>query len=266
MEKKKITLALLIMFLGLSALPFTSTASNHKYPCQSITFPAARIAIISLSTQDDERKKYNTMTRANLEQYAKKWGYDLHYYTDILDTERSGHWSKIVAFQQHILSEKYEWLVWLDDDMIITNQEIKLEQFIEKYGNDKNFFVQMDAWNWSMLNSGIFFLRVCPWSNNFLQATYDVGTAQPNLKRNCCHEQSAFGELTKRLEFGSKMLIIREKSLQGFHLPEAWWRTNTHRSLTHLKWAPGDFIIHFPARSCSERQKLALQYLKSTSM
>ncbi len=254
----------ILLFILLSVISTTYPDAR----LESITHPNARIAIISITTEDADRLKFNGMSKTSLQKYANKWGYDLHYYTGVLDPSRAPAWSKIPAFQQHISSEKYDWLVWIDDDMIITNPEIKLEIFIEKYGENKNFIVQTDHYYGSTANTGIFFLRKCDWGNAFLKAVYEHPQKTNNLGslHHGTWEQGSIASLIGSSQYKEKAIILQHKVLQGFDNPDWRWQMTPFKKMIHLKWAPGDFIMHVSGQDGNTRRQRMSDVIKALNL
>ena len=63
----------------------------------------------------------------------------------------------------------FDYLIWIDADILIMNSEIQLEQFIEKY---ENFDIICGS-DWKMINTGVLFIKNTEFSKEFLQKVYD---------------------------------------------------------------------------------------------
>jgi hypothetical protein len=101
-----------------------------------------RQAIASLGTGAHERLM--AIAARSFRPYADRHGYDLHLHTRSAEPSRSPHWSKIRILRE--LIERYDLVVWLDADVVITDnrkdiaRELEPEQFfylVEHVYNDE---------------------------------------------------------------------------------------------------------------------------------
>ncbi len=109
-----------------------------------------------------------------LQQYCNKHNYDLLESDISLDTTRPIPWSKIPFILNHL--NKYDFIVWIDADIFIMNQEIKLEDLISKHLTS-NIDIAMGSDN-VMLNSGFMMIRNTKYSELFLWEIYYNTQAQ----------------------------------------------------------------------------------------
>ena len=183
-----------------------------------------RIAIVSL--YDQNYKHIGQHSDENKRKYAKKHGYDVFIYHNILDTKRPAAWSKILAIQKHL--SDYDWIYWSDADSLIMNTDMRLENFID----DKIDLIISKGCYDGNLNTGSFLLKNSPWSHALLKKIY----AQEGFINNSLWEQAALQHLMKQYPVFLKHLkILPHRSLNanfGYGNPDYWYK-------------PGDFIIHF---------------------
>jgi len=166
--------------------------------------------------------KYGIQTRIN---YCKKYNYDFIDDENVYDPSREIEWSKIRIIQKYLAS--YDFLVWIDADTFIMNDEIRLEDLIERLLGDKDLmYVAAHGW----VNNGIFFVRNTPLMHEYFREVY-------NHTGQICREQGAMDFLWRInwMNCQNKMLIVRnQKEFNSFWDNYSW----------------GDFIIHFPG--CNE--------------
>ncbi len=212
-------------------------------PIDSLIHQEARIAIVSLSTPQPDRQAFASVTKEYLKKYAARHKYDFFYYDDIINPTWHPVWDKISALQRHMNSTKYDWIVWFDDDILITNFTIKLENIIVQYGNKKSILFQHDCNRGWIINSGLFFVRV----NNMGAALLEAVCSYAHKSTTCawlwqhCGEQYAFEDLARHVDhFGQQVAIIQQKALQGYFVKNAGWNPN----LAYLNWSKGDFSAH----------------------
>ena len=121
--------------------------------------------------------------------------------------------------------DKYDYIVWMDADIFIANQEIKLEDIINKYPRDIYYCKDPYAWE---LNSGVLIFKNSTKSKDILQKWWDK-----RLK-------TTQGSFRDDLKADQGRLIDTLKENGGIdQLP--YWVMNSHPSL----YKPGDFIVHF---------------------
>lgn len=190
-----------------------------------------RIAICSIG----EGLEYAIYTSNNLKNYCDLYGYDF-IYSGILDKTKPPQWSKVLLIKQTMETDIYDWLMWIDADIAITNKNVRLENIIEQYSENKDFILcnEDDYYriqpsfkiypNFNVYNTGVFLIRCCQWSKEFLKKWNDQ---KPNLT---LFEQDAFRNLYDNdVEIRQHTNIIPQRIM------------NSHPT-THL---PGDFIIHY---------------------
>ncbi|XP_058186379.1 galactomannan galactosyltransferase 1-like [Rhododendron vialii] len=116
--------------------------------------------------------------------YCRIQGHDIFYNNAFLHREMKSVWAKLPPVKAAMVAHpEAEWVLWLDSDAVVTDMEFKLP--FEKYGNH-NFVV--NGWedmiyekrSWLGLNTGIFLIRNCQWSIDFIETWASLGPANPN--------------------------------------------------------------------------------------
>lgn len=96
------------------------------------------IAIVSLVAKSKKHHADNTARREQMHeytfmnklQYCKKFGYDLIIEDEsAVDKSRPPHWSKIRVLRKWL--PLYKWVVWMDQDVLITNWDVKIEAIVQ---------------------------------------------------------------------------------------------------------------------------------------
>lgn len=124
-----------------------------------------KIAFVTLAA-GEEFSRMAALVNPAKRRYCSRFGYDFISFDQILDTSRPAAWSKIPAIQR-VLPD-YDWLFWCDTDAVLWNPDAGLRQFIVAAGPvDAIFQANQDG-----ANSGLFFLRNCAWSFDFLEEIY----------------------------------------------------------------------------------------------
>lgn len=202
----------------------------------------ADIAVITITKGIDYQKRVKLGTDSK-RTYCKKHGYDFICCEGSLDCSRQIFWSKILLALQTMETPSYRWIVWLDADTLIMNQDIRLEDII----NEKaNLIIGKD---WNGINSGVFFIRNCDWSKRFLKSVY-ARTDCIDLK---WPEQIAmYNEIQENLEFGAKVKIVPQRLFNSYPVELVSSENHTYQ--------PGDFIIHFTGIHNNALSKLFDKY------
>jgi hypothetical protein len=148
-------------------------------------FKRSKIAILSLYLGEEFKNItfYSLVCKIN---YCIKHNYDLIIDEQVYDMSRPYPWSKIKLIQKYLYL--YEYVVWLDADLLIMNLDTKLESFINPLMNDI-YITESNIVNESsttqeqridillahdkdILNTGVMFIRNCEWSYKFFELLY----------------------------------------------------------------------------------------------
>jgi hypothetical protein len=206
-------------------------------------------AICSLVLGDDYKRSVALCTSSQ-KQYSKKHGYT--YITEELSfdsVKRELQWAKIPLLQKHLAD--WDWLVWIDGDVLITNQDRKIEEFITLIQPDKFLFIGKD---FQGLNSGVFIIRNCPAAHEFLN---DVWVFE-GYDRKLFHEQTAMTELLSTKYHGGGQIL----PYPFINIMNAY----DFRMDPRVHWLPGDFCIHFAGiKDPATRLHLQEFYVKMSS-
>jgi mannan polymerase II complex MNN10 subunit len=194
----------------------------------TVSLSAADIAVLTIAHGHDYQNKVK-LGIENKRVYCQQHGYDFIYCEDSLDPSRHIYWSKILLVLKTLENSSYRWVVWMDADTLVMNQDIPLEDIInEKY----NFLITQD---WNGINSGIFFIRNCEWSFKFLNSVYE----RTDCLFHTWPEQIAIAsELNNKKEFSLHTKVFPQRLFNSYP-------SETSLSLLSSTYQPGDFIIHF---------------------
>lgn len=191
-------------------------ANKHSY----------KIGVCSL-TIGDEYKKITKYGRKTKVLYCEKNGYDFFDEEDVVDTTRPLTWSKIKIIQRHLPS--YDYIVWIDGDTLIMNDKIKLDNLINFDMKEKDIMIAQD---YTMINTGVMFIKNTEWTINFLNLVYN----QTDFINHSNHEQAAFSHILDKNIFDAKY-HIKVLPLQEQNKINSYWYTYQFNNC---------FILHFP--------------------
>ena len=112
--------------------------------------PKEKVLICSLS----DRPVLSKPMFDQLEEYCNLHKYKCVLETELLTRSRAPSWSKILLLQREMKNNPdIDLIVWIDDDILITNKIIKIEELIENYEFNK-ILVSEDV-IWSPFNCGV---------------------------------------------------------------------------------------------------------------
>lgn len=217
----------------------------------------------------------------NRERYCEMHGYDLIRVSNAETTwesgyERSPAWKKLTAIKEHLVSKKYDYVLYVDMDMVIMNPNIRLESLITS--SNKDFILTED---WSGINTGIMIVKNTKFAKWFLQTAYDQkalltrfavnGNAHPFR-----YEQRAFHFLLdtkiwqdrKLPRYGGNVSDIRSHfhilpqcSMNSFVLHPLEFRGN--REVSH--YVESDFMVHMAGKKGQIKSDMLNYYLDVAS-
>lgn len=179
---------------------------------------------MSIGTEYKEITKYS---RENKILYAKKHGY--YFIEDesiYIEGAKEIPWYKILLILKYL--DKYDYIVWMDADLLVMNNEIKLEDIIEKYSNYSIICGNCPR----MINTGMLFVKNNDFSKQFLMDVFNnvYDPASDPSERYYNYEQGSFINLWDKNHLESKIYI---KITNPREMNSYWY--NYHY---------GDFILH----------------------
>lgn len=183
-----------------------------------------KLAICSLAVGDKYKDTVKLCT-VSLKKYCAKHNYTLITDETLADHKRDYMWSKVPLIREQL--PNYDYIVWIDGDITIMNDEIKLEHFIELYLGNKDTMMAVDVGN--QINTGFWVLKNTPYMIRLLDLIFTL----PELAGNY-HEQGVFNRLYEK-----DLYDLRKHSRI---IPEIEQRLfNANMSI----YVIGDFLLHF---------------------
>lgn len=185
-----------------------------------------KIGVCSLSI-GKEYKEYTKYTLTNKIKYCEKHDYTFIEDDSIYNPDKPIPWSKLLLILKYL--SDFDYLIWVDADILIMNSEIKLEQFIEKY---ENFDIICGS-DWKMINTGILFVKNTDFSKEFLQKVYDndFDPEEDKSQRYLNWEQGSFINLhdLNYLDCRNRIQVTDPVEFNSY-----WFN-----------YFPGHFVLHF---------------------
>lgn len=208
-----------------------------------------KFAVCSLALGEDYKKTIQFCIQSQ-EEHAARHGYTRITDESVFVPERDATWSKIPLLQKYL--PMYDYVMWIDGDVLVTNQDRRIEEFIELLDEDKFLLVGRD---FQGLNAGVFVIRNCQRALDFLADAWN----RPELARVLFHEQTAMTDLLTTPKYKGGAQVIPHAFINIMNAYD-------YRMDPKVHWLPGDFCIHFAGIKDPE-VRLALQraYLRASS-
>jgi galactosyl transferase GMA12/MNN10 family/Methyltransferase domain len=189
----------------------------------------ATVAIVTIAVGQDYQNRVSPGIESK-RAYCKQHGYDFICCQDSLDPSRHIYWSKILLALQVMDNPNLEWIVWMDADTLIMNHGITIEDIVEE---KNHFLISIDRCG---VNTGVFFIRNCAWSVQFLRNVYN----RTDCFSHCFPEQTAVALELEKMEFRSHARIVPQRIFNSYPSEIIGYSLNS-------TYQSGDFIIHFPS-------------------
>lgn len=190
-----------------------------------------KIIMVSLS----DRKSLTELTWPTIKSYCEKNNYKYEFCDHLLCNDRAATWSKILLLKDTLIKYyDYDYVVWMDDDILITSPVIKLEDIIKKFNFDKidEYVMISEDFSGCVLNAGAMVLKVNQKSINFLNSIWSSSPIEKYFGL-LLYEQDVIKDFY--LKNNKDILIIPFCNLQSFYKDAP----------DNFKWRPGHFSAHF---------------------
>lgn len=181
----------------------------------------------------------------NLE-YCRKANYDFRVYTSGFDKTRPLSWSKLLFVRKCI--EDYEWVLWMDADVIVTDHKVRVAKFLELGGV---LTICRDIPRWG-LNAGVFILRRCDRAMTFLDTVWKTG--DPSVRP---WEQETIRSYA--LTMGPDIVVYPTRSFNSFVSSDPEHTDDT-------MWKKGDFVAHCLGTGMGEKLAMVMATLKKANL
>jgi hypothetical protein len=232
-----------------------------------------KIGMLMLYNDKDGTWNNELMARVlkNREEYSRMHGYSIVVANDALDSTRPPAWSKLKALDLRL--DAFDYLLYIDMDVVIMNMNIKLESFIAL---DPNKDVIMTE-DWNGPNTGVWLVKRTEWSHWFLQASWNQTQLIPRHSKDGVphpfeYEQRAVHYLLDTDIWRSRKLPryhanIEEIRSHFLFLPQCAMNSYIlypyypvgDRETAH--YIDGDFLVHFAGKKGDYKTGLMEHFL-----
>ncbi|KAE9597692.1 hypothetical protein Lal_00041524 [Lupinus albus] len=128
--------------------------------------------------------------------YCRLHNYDIFYNNVLIHPKMNIYWAKYPLVRATMMAHpEVEWIWWVDSDAIFTDMEFKLP--LNRY---KNHNLVVHGWEelihinrtWTGLNAGVFLIRNCQWSLDFMDVWTSMGPQSPEYDKWGVIQRSTF--------------------------------------------------------------------------
>ena len=219
------------------------------------------IAVLQFYTSNINYGVYSEMIN---QKYCEDKGYtyvcekNTERITSICD-KRSFHWGKVKLVQELLDTDKFDYVLFLDADAIISDFNQNIEDFID---SDHDMVFAEDVGYHSSMNTGVFLVKNSEWSKNFLKTWWESGEIykgkdapfgleimEENLEKVGYFKWALWHEQT------CITLLYRNDDEIKNHI-----KIISSRSFNHLYYNEGNFIFHAFAYGYTPNRTLDIIY------
>ncbi|XP_047334527.1 glycosyltransferase 6-like [Impatiens glandulifera] len=170
--------------------------------------------------------------------YCRIHGYEIFYSNTFLQKKMRSFWAKLPVVKAAMMAHpETEWIWWVDSDAVFTDMEFKapLDRYLDYnlvvHGWPDMVFGQK---SWVGANAGVFLIRNCQWSMDFMEVWASMGPQSPDFDKWGKIQKSTLPDklfpasddqsgliyliLKEREKWGEKIFIESDYELSGYWL------------------------------------------------
>jgi len=170
------------------------------------------------------------------EKYCHVNDYTFLYISETGEEEKyPPYWIKVKLAYDLLLSKKYEYICWIDSDVVIHDTEIRIESIFSAFTTHQQFIIKStdnDRW-FNSFNAGVWLVKTCPQAIEFFQdwiQSYPTNSWRrfKNNKWICTtcqtyangpeYEQGAGTRLLESEKYKSSVITLDWRILQGYDI------------------------------------------------
>jgi hypothetical protein len=201
-----------------------------------------------ISAYNKNFKEVSDLSFATIEAFCEKSFFDCERFF-IDDIKKTAAWSKIKILLENIDPKHYDYILWIDADAIILNQDFYLKDMID---TTKILHISRDFNN---INSGVMLWKSCELSRLILEKVWSLREKYHHHK---WWEQAAIIELFemnfKNIMQNTKM--VKQSIFNAYEM--SYYPTSSVIGQINEK----SFICHFPSLGMKTRIELIKKYTK----
>ncbi len=196
----------------------------------SVQSPKYKIALVTLETRPSNMLNLHNK---NIQKYADKHGYTYIYLNDYKNNLKLPiYWKKLQLLKEIMENTNYDYIVWLDSDTIIIEDDIRLESIIDK-AKTKSIFIGHDKYSifGLNLNAGFFILKNDNKTLRFIEECINTYLNREKCKNEKgeyvlngewskdCYEQGVMNELLFK-DYKKDLKVLKPYVVTNNSIPE----------------------------------------------
>ena len=210
-----LVLIIVLVVLLLNNDPYVSKTFNYlilmfkKNKNQYVSVPLKKRKIAFITTEDRDFD-YIKLHDRSFEEYCKKYDYEYIRLNNCEKSVATTYWCKLFKVNELLSSDKYDYVVWVDSDTIISNKDVSIDSLISKYG-EKDIIIGLDIFIGNMIGlviycAGVFFIKNSEVGKNFISDCIKylkdhpkciVNNKEQGMWAGICYEQGVMNTLLK---------------------------------------------------------------------
>lgn len=229
--------------------------------------PKPKVCLVSSAPR--EWQALTDITWASHKAYAERHGYDYHADVsskmDDYQNYVTGKTERIpirgfIKFELLLYFLKdYEWVVWLDADLLVTNPAIPIEHFTMNVPHGI-----ITGYDFNGTHTTVIMARNHPTVRKFLHACNSIGRRL--FLNHPWHEMESFKHFAEQPPYKGLIGYRSAKELCAILADEYVPFGNPLSVSGEYKWAPGDFALHLSALPTEKRVELAREYAEKVKV
>lgn len=195
-----------------------------------------------------DRPELSNKIYEKLEDYCLYHNYSLVIEKSSLDTSRAASWSKIPLLLRELKNNpKIDLIVWIDDDILITNKQLKFEDLIKPH-DFENILISEEVEG--PFNCGILVCKNNQGTIDYLNEIYKLGEGTEYIDKPNWEQQI----MINHYDSDDKIIkTIPYRKIQSFY------------RCSNKDWCLGDFSCHLTGMPLDKRIKYRDEILKQIS-
>jgi hypothetical protein len=169
-----------------------------------------------------------------MQKYCDKWGHNFFPYYEILSDDRKASWSKIPLLTKLLKTNLFDYVVWVDDDILLTNIEKNIVDLIEETDN-KPISIQKENKTGKKINCGFMIMKNCTKTIEILNYIWETGETSKYKNRHPWEQGEMVIYVYENID---NFHLFDNQKLQSFHNECGSWAGK-------MRWKENDFSCHF---------------------
>ena len=192
--------------------------------------------------------------------YCNRRGYEAHYMDSGFVYEKAQIGFEKMRFILRLFEERphLDWIHFTGCDTLVTNFEVRIEDILEPWKDSRHMVVCFDG---NGMNVDSFLIRNSPQGRGLMRWVLDV---KPQYEGHYWYEQQALIDFYFKAQGAQEIIQALPQRVMNSYLYDLYpeWRDRPHVDHTGHDgdWRPGDFILHLPGISLSERIRIMTEF------